>query len=382
MTTIHDVARRAGVSSVTVSRVLNGASNVNVDTRAKVEQAIKDLGYLPNLAARSLRSRQTSTIALIVSDITNAFWTTVARGVEDAAQAQGYSVLLGNSDESLSKQAGYVNAVLQQRVDGVIIAPYDSDARNLQPFRELKTPVVILDRRVDGWEGDTVRSDSLSGAYVLTRHLLSLGHRKIAIISGPANTSTAEERVAGYCLALEEAGVAIDLRMIRRGEYRARSGCALIGELFEEQLNPTAVVAANNALAMGVLEGLQSRGLKVPRDVALVSFDDLPDLAAFFPFLTVVVQPAYDMGFSAAQLLLDRINKSGAMAPREVVFPSRLVLRYSCGRFLNNPDVPGANLEPFEDQSETRLIQPVQPEQLQRLDHIPGISFPWRCVGE
>lgn len=363
---------------MTVSRVLNGASNVNAGTRAKVEQAIKELGYLPNLAARSLRSRQTSTIALIVPDITNAFWTTVARGVEDAAQAQGYSVLLGNSDESLAKQAGYVNAVLQQRVDGVIIAPYDADARNLQPFSELKTPVVILDRRVDGWKGDTVRSDSLSGAYALTQHLLSLGHRKIAIVSGPPNTSTAEERVAGYCLALEEAGIPIDLRLIRRGEYRARSGRALTDELFEEQLNPTAVVAANNVLAMGVLEGLQSRDLKVPRDVALVAFDDLPDLAAFFPFMTVVVQPAYDMGLNAAQLLLSRINMGLSIAPRELVLPSRLVLRYSCGRFLDHPGVPEANLAPFEGQFETRLIKPVQPQQLQRLDQVPGISFPWQ----
>lgn len=376
MTTIHDVARRAGVSSVTVSRVLNGANNVNAGTRARVEQAIKDLGYLPNLAARSLRSRQTSTIALIVPDITNAFWTTVARGVEDAAQAEGYSVLLGNSDESLTKQTGYMNAVLQQRVDGVIIAPYDSDPRNLRPFSALKTPVVILDRRVDGWKGDTVRSDSVSGAFALTQHLLSLGHRKIAIISGPPTTSTADERVAGYCLALEAAGIPLDLRLIRRGEYRARSGRDMAETLFAEHLDPTAVIAANNALALGILEALQQRGLKVPRDVALVAFDDLPDLARFFPFLTVVVQPAYDMGLNAAQLLLSRISADIPIAPRQVVLPSRLMLRYSCGRFLNNPDIAEANLTPFEGQSETRLIRPISPDLLQLLNQIPGLNFP------
>lgn len=376
MTTIHDVARRAGVSSVTVSRVLNGASNVNAGTRARVEQAIKELGYLPNLAARSLRSRQTSTIALIVPDITNAFWTTVARGVEDAAQAEGYSVLLGNSDESLAKQTGYMNAVLQQRVDGVIIAPYDSDPRNLQPFNELKTPVVILDRRVDGWKGDTVRSDSVSGAFALTQHLLSLGHRKIAIVSGPPTTSTADDRVAGYCLALEAAGIPVDLRLIQRGEYRASSGRAMTEALFAAHLDPTAVVAANNALALGVLEALQHLSLKVPRDVALVAFDDLPDLARFFPFLTVVVQPAYDMGLNAAQLLLSRINADVPIAPRQVVLPSRLMLRYSCGRFLDHPDIPEANLTPFEGQSETRLIKPAPAELLQRLSQIPGLNFP------
>src|SRR5512133_567345 len=190
MTTIHDVARQAGVSPVTVSRVINGVNNVNSSTRQKVEQAIKDLGYVPNLAARSLRSRQTSTLALIVPDITNAFWTTVARGVEDAAQAEGYSVLLGNSDESLEKQKSYLNVVLQQRVDGVIIAPFDSDARNLSPLRDLKTPLVVVDRQVIGWHVDTVRTDSVSGAYALTRHLIGIGHQRIAIISGPRATST------------------------------------------------------------------------------------------------------------------------------------------------------------------------------------------------
>ncbi|RPJ50469.1 MAG: LacI family transcriptional regulator, partial [Chloroflexi bacterium] len=384
MTTIHDVARRAGVSPVTVSRVINDAGNVNAATRARVEQVIHELGYVPNLSARSLRSRQTATLALIVPDITNAFWTTVARGVEDTAQVEGYSVLLCNTDENLAKQAGYIHTVLQQRVDGVILAPYDSDPRNLNPLGSFKTPLVILDRRVNGLELDTVRTDSVSGAYALTRHLLSLGHQQIAMISGPPVTSTAEERVAGYCLALEEAGLALDPRLVRRGEYRAASGRLLADQLFQEGLDPDAIIAANNIVAMGVLESLQNRGKTVPQDIALVCFDELPDLARFYPFLTVVVQPAYDMGVNAAQLLLSRIDADAPLHPRQVILPSRLVLRYSCGRFLkqqgtaaNDGDVAlesaEATLTPLKDQSESVLVRPLANVDVDRLAHyLPG----------
>jgi LacI family transcriptional regulator len=373
MTNIHDVAKRAGVSPVTVSRVINGASNVHGATRERVEQAIQELGYVPNLSARSLRSRQTSTLALIVPDITNAFWTTVARGVEDTAEAEGYSVLLCNTDESLAKQTGYLNAVLQQRVDGVIIAPYDSDPRNLSQLGNLKTPLVVLDRRVDGWDVDTVRTDSISGAYALTQHLTRLGYRQIAIISGPSVTSTAEERVAGYCLALEEAGIAIDPRLIRRGEYRSSSGRVLTDQLLNEGISLSAIVAANNIIALGVLESLQNHGKTVPQDIALVCFDELPDLARFYPFLTVVVQPAYDMGINAAQLLLSRINANAPLHPRQVVLPSRLVLRYSCGRFLKQADAGAGYLTPLKDQSETILIRPLVNVDSQRLvNYLPG----------
>lgn len=359
MTTIHDVARRAGVSPVTVSRVINGARNVNVATRDRVEQAIRDLGYVPNLAARSLRSRQTFTIALIVPDVTNAFWTTVSRGVEDAAQGGGYSVLLCNTDENLNKQTGYINAVSQQRVDGVIIAPYDSNAANLSQLRELHTPTVVIDRRVDGWEVDTVRSDSVSTAYALVQHLISLGHRRIALVTGPTVTSTAEDRVAGYRMALEDAGIPVDPRLIRRGEYRARSGRQQTDQLFEEGLNPTAIVGANNLVAMGALESIRDHGKIVPQDIALVCFDELPELSGFYPFMTVVVQPAYDMGLNAAQLLLSRINNDAPLPPRKVILPSRMVLRYSCGRMLRRANGENVHLLPLKDISETHLVRPL-----------------------
>ena len=334
MPTISDVARHAGVSPATVSRVIQGASNVRPATRERVQRAIEELGYVPSAAAQSLRSKRTRSLALVVSDITNPFWTTIARGVEDEAQKQGYSVLLCNTDENLTKQLGYLDLLIRQQVDGVIIAPYDSDARHLDKLRQRSIPTVLIDRRIEGWNIDSVYGDSISGARALVRHLIGLGHTKIAVVSGPANTSTAEDRIAGYCLALTEAGLPCDPRLILRGEFRSDMGQALTHKLLDEGLDPSAIFATNNAIAMGVIDALGARGLRIPQDIALVSFDDLPNTSHLFPFLTVVTQPAYDMGVNAAQLLLSRLNSEVPLRPRQVVLPTRLVIRHSCGSEL------------------------------------------------
>lgn len=334
MPTISDVARQAGVSTVTVSRVLNNAPNVNLATRARVEQAIRQLGYVPNVAARSLRSKRTHSLALIVPDITNPFWTTVARGVEDAAQSSGYAVLLCNTDENCAKQSRYLDLVASRRVDGVIIAPCDSDVENIRALRDREIATVLVDRRVPGWETDSVRGDSAGGAYALVRHLIALGHRRIAMISGPPNTSTAEDRVDGYCAALREAGIEPDGALIRRGEFRASSGERLMGQLLDEGFQPTATFAANNAIALGVIDAAARRGRRIPHDLALVCFDDFDAASHLFPFLTVAVQPAYEMGATAAQLLLDRIAAGPTAPPQHVLLPTRLIIRHSCGSHL------------------------------------------------
>ena len=336
MSTIGDVARRAGVSKVTVSRVLNGATHVNPDTRARVEQAISDLKYMPNLAARSLRSRQSSTIALVVPDITNVFWTTVARGVEDEAQRRDYSVFLGNTDESADKQRSYLRAVVQQRVDGVIIAPYNCEAVSIRPLADNRIPTVVIDRKLDQWEVDSVRGDSAGGACALVGHLVQLGYRRIAMISGPKGASTAEERAAGYLLALRKAGIGYDPRLLRWGEFRASSGEMLAADLYANGPIPDAIFAANNQIALGALEFLLKRGLKVPEDVALVCFDEMSDAARLFQFFTVAAQPAYEIGQTAANLLFERIRGENSAPVREVIMPSHLVLRSSCGRFAGS----------------------------------------------
>jgi LacI family transcriptional regulator len=363
--TINDVAKRAGVSAVTVSRVINNASNVRPTTRDKVELAIRELGYVPSVAARSLRLKRTRTLALILPDITNTFWTTIARGVEDAAQRRDYSVFLCNTDEDEVKQRRYLDFVVGQRVDGVIIAPHDSDARYLAQLRDRNIPTVVIDRHIEGWGVDSVLGDSLSGAMALVQHLISLGHERIAMLSGPASASTAEDRVAGYCIALAEAGIPVESGLVKRGEFRIASGEEMTHQLFDAGLGPTAIFAANNAIAMGVIDALERRGLRIPQDVALVSFDDFPNVSHLFPFLTVVAQPAYDMGINAAQLLLSRLDSEVELQPRQVVLPTRLIVRHSCGSRLNGEEKCILSLPLVKDarREQSSLVKPLSPEE-------------------
>jgi LacI family transcriptional regulator, galactose operon repressor len=360
LTTIADVAKRAGVSKVTVSRVINGAGNVRPATRERVEWAIQELQYLPSVAARSLRSKRTNALALIVPDITNPFWTTIARGVEDAAQSGGYSVLLCNSDENPEKQSHYIDVVIRQRVDGVIIAPYSCDAQLLKRLRERSIPTVAIDRCIDGWEVDTVTGDSFSGAFALVHHLVELGHRRIAIISGPQTTSSAEDRVLGYLYALEAAGITPDERLILRGEYRSVSGEALTFKLLDGGLPFTAIFAANNAIAIGVLTALEQRDLRIPRDISLVCFDDIPYLSHILPFLTAAVQPAYEMGLQSAQLLLNRLGGTAQDTPARIVLPTSLVVRYSCGSRGQQFSLPLFEKSSSEDKIPVNTLFPGQ----------------------
>jgi LacI family transcriptional regulator len=361
--------------------VIQGAKNVRPATREKVEHAIEEMGYVPSAVAQSLRSKRTRSLALMVSDITNTFWTTVARGVEDVAHRHDYSVLLCNTDENLAKQRRYLDFLISQQVDGVIIAPYDSDAKHLEKLRARGIPTVLIDRRIEGWDTDSVCTDSMAGARALVRHLISLGHERIAVVSGPAITSTAEERVAGYCIALAEAGIPLDPHLIRRGEFRHVSGEQLTYRLLDDGPNPTAIFAANNAIAMGVVDALANRGLRIPQDVALVSFDDLPNASRLFPFLTVVAQPVYDLGVNAAQLLLSRLDSETPLRPRHVVLPSRLIVRHSCGSKLEARGESSLSLpiatKLGDVEPRTTMVKPLTPEERRSFSAvIAGITAP------
>ncbi len=361
---------------MTVSRVLNDASNVRPSTREKVLAAVEELGYVPSGVAKSLRSKRTHTLALLVPDGANAFWTAVARGVEDAAQDRGYSVLLCNTDESPTKQQNYLDVVIRQQVDGVVIAPCDTDARNLAKLRRAGVPTVIIDRYIKGWDVDTVMGDSIGGARALVRHLIGLGHRRIAVLSGPATTSTAADRVVGYRIALAEAGLPYDARLVKEGEYRALSGERLTQQMLGEGLAPTAIFAANNALLLGAIEALAKRGLRVPQDIAMVCFGDLPNTSRFFPFLTVADMPTYEMGVNAAQLLLSRVEADVDLQQRCVVLPSRLIVRHSCGSKMADGGESTFRLSvPIPSEGERQiLVKPLGPEEVRRFsEYLAGI---------
>ncbi len=334
MPNIRDVAKLAGVAPITVSRVINNSGYITEETRQRVQEAIEALGYVPNSLARSLRSRKTRMLALILTDITNPFWTTVARGVEDAASDAGFSVILCNTDESETEQERYLRIILEKQVDGVLLVPVRDPLEPISAVRAQKVPVVVLDRRVpEDLETDVVRGDSEGGAYRLVNLLISLGHRRIAILTGPHDVSTAEDRVAGYRRALREAG--LDWEQVLYGEFTLDSGYQLACRSLKSEPRPTAYFAGNNFLALGALRALRESGVKVPEQVVLVGFDDLPEALMIDPFLTVAKQPAYDMGHKATELLLARLSGQAPEKFQDIVLPVEIVVRRSSGKAID-----------------------------------------------
>src|SRR6266852_3606930 len=246
MSTIGDVAKRAGVSKMTVSRVVNNSGYFSQETRERVEYAIAELGYVPNTLARSLRFKQTKTIALVLTDITNPFFTTIARGVEDTASEQGFSVMFCNTDESQTEETEYLNVLLQKQVDGVLLVPANCSNESVAFLRDRGTPVVVLDRRMSDGGVDVVRGDSERGAYQLVRYLLDLGHRRIAVLNGPQSISTAADRTAGYRRALAEAGLDDGIDRVFYDQFTQESGYRMARRALAQAPRPTALFSATN----------------------------------------------------------------------------------------------------------------------------------------
>jgi len=278
MSTISDVAKRAGVSTMTVSRVVNSTGYTSTETRSRVEAAIGELGYVPNALARQLRSKRTKTIALVVSDISNPFFTTIARGAEDVAVRHGFSVMYCNTDESEKEEEQYLLMLIERQVDGVLLVPARSSGTSFRLLQAHHMPVVVMDRRVAARNVDSVLCDSEAGAYALTRHLVDLGHRRIAVLTGRRNISTSTDRVAGCRRALEEAGLTLDDDLVRYGGFNfgklnQADGHRMAGEVLAAGgERPTAIFAANNFIAFGAI-----RALRDPDDMSVVAFDDLPE---------------------------------------------------------------------------------------------------------
>lgn len=336
MSTISDVAKLAGVSAMTVSRVINNTGYTSREARERVGAAVAELGYVPNALARQLRSKRTKTIALVLSDISNPFFTTIARGVEDVAVHHGFSVMLCNTDESETEQAQYLLMLVERQVDGVLLVPAKSSGSSLRLLRVHGMPFVVLDRRVAIRHVDSVHCDSEAGAHALTRHLLELGHRRIAVLTGRRSISTSVDRVAGCRRALEEAGLALDEKLVRYGGFNfgnlnQADGFHMAQEVLAAPDQPTAIFAANNFIAFGAIRALREAGFRVPEDMSVVAFDDLPAEWVSEPFLTVAAQPAYEIGRRAAALLLNRLVGGGGAQGEDVVLPFELIIRRSSG---------------------------------------------------
>jgi LacI family transcriptional regulator len=329
MANIQEVAKRAGVSISTVSRVLNGTARVNNDVKARVLAAIEELGYRPSRAARSLRANYSTIIGLLISDIQNPFFMDLIKGVEDVALRNGYSVLLCNSDENPQRERQYLEVLYDERVAGLIIVPTREQLRGLERFRERNIPIVAVDRRIKDKYIDAVLVDNIRGAYEAVTHLIAHGYRRIGAIVGPKAITTGYERLQGYRQALEAAGIAHDPALEKFGTFKEESGREATHELLALHPRVDALFVGNNLMTIGALNVLHSRGLLIPDDMALICYDAMPWATLDFISLTTVSQPVYELGTTAALHLFQRLQNPIEQTRQEIILTPTLHIRGS-----------------------------------------------------
>jgi LacI family transcriptional regulator len=328
MTTIREVAESAGVSYATVSHVINNTRLVSPETRERVLAAMAELNYRPNALARSLRQGKTNTIGLVLPDSANPFFAEISRCIEDETFKKGYSVFLCNTELDIQRELFYVDVLSKKQVDGIIFVAAGDQADSLDFLVSRNMPVVMIDRDVPNVEVDAVLTDHRLGGYLATRHLLELGHTRIACIAGPSSITPSAERIIGYRKALEEAGLPYDEKLVLRGDYHAQSGMDITHTILRMDPRPTAIFALNDLMALGALRAAAEAGCSVPSDLAVVGYDDL-ELSHFTnPPLTTIAQPKTEIGAQAVDLLVDRMSRKDR-PPSRVVLPPELIVRRS-----------------------------------------------------
>ena len=328
--TIKDVAAAANVSTATVSRVLSGAKRARPQVRQRVLAAVKTLKYHPNHLARDLRAGLRRVIGVIIPDLQNPFLTGVVRGVEDVLQRSGYSLILGNSDEQAEREQRHLAVLRAEGAAGLILVPSDAPHANYEALRNWDIPIVAADRMPRGLQVDLVCSNNREGAREATKHLIAHGYQDIAIIGGPDGVNVAEDRLAGYREALVAAGITPRHSLIIHSNFRQAGGRASMLRLLDLARPPRAVFVANNLMTLGALQAIHERGMRIPEEMAVVGFDDMPWAISLRPPLTVVAQPIEEIGRVAAQLLLERLKTPSQMV-RQVVLSTQLIVRASCG---------------------------------------------------
>ena len=326
---IKDIAEAAGVSTATVSRVLSGKQNVRPEVKSKVLEVVRRLNYSPNRAARSLRSRKSSSIGLIVADIQNPFFASVTRAVEDVAQANDYSVILCNTDENPDKERMYLELMQDENAAGIILSPTARLARHFPQELADLGPMVVIDRKVEDVSVDCVVIDNYNSARILTQHMLEHGYRRIAGIFG-ADSVTGKERLAGFKAALHDAETAIDDTFIVEIPARELEGHIAVTELLNLENPPEAILTSSGLLATGAFKAIRDRELPVPNTIAFATFDESPWTTMIRPAITVIQQPTYAIGQTAGEMLLKRIADPNRPT-RQVVLSSKLIIRQSCG---------------------------------------------------
>lgn len=328
MVTIKDVAARAGVAPMTVSRVLNQPDAVAEPTRSRVRAAIDELHYVPNRLGQGLLRRRTMMLALVVNDITNPFAIQQIRGVTTAARAEGFTVVFAHSDANPNEEMRELRALIERRVDGIILAPVRSTPDAVDFVQATHTPIAVMDYRMPENDVDTVRCDTESAASELTRSLIDLGHQRIAMLAGPQDIVTASDRAAGYEAEMVRAGLPAEIVW---GKYEVASGFEMATAALSAAERPTALVTAGNYIALGAARAARGRGLRIPEDVSIVTFDSSLDDAAIEPFFTGAVQPIARMAETATRLLFDRVRDEYTGPGRDRVFDVEFTRHLSAG---------------------------------------------------
>ena len=330
---IKDVARRAGVSTATVSRVLSNKPQVSENAHRRILAAMEELDYQPSRVARSLRVQRSKIIGLIISDIQNPFFNVLARAVEDVAYGHQYAVFLCNSDEDIEKEKLYIELMQAERVAGVMLSPTRETANPCKKLIKANVPVVVIDRELTDLDVDTVGVDNLAGSFELISHIIDDGHRRIGAVLGTPTAATGRERYEGYVRALTNRDLQASADLLRTGIPKQAIGYKLAGELLDLPEPPTALFTGNNLLTEGAIRAIQDRGRRIPEDIALVAFDELDWMTLIKPALTVVAQPTYELGQTAADLLLKRIEGS-THPPQKIVLKPNLIVRQSCAHHI------------------------------------------------
>jgi len=330
--TIKEIAKEAGLSPSTVGRAIGKYGYVSEQTRSKVLKIARKIDYSSNVLAKNFRQQRVNTIALIIPNVINPFYTAVARGVEDEARKKRFKVFFCSTDEDPDTEREYIDDLIQRRVEGFIIAPSAGGGKHLFDIQGGKIHYVVVDRVVENLKADVIQSDNVDGAYKLAKHLIQLGHRRIGIINGAMQTSVAMDRFTGFKKALLESNIPIVDALTKGDDWKMESGYKYTMELLNSEFLPTAIFAANNILSIGVLRALREKALKVPEDISVVCFDDVPMASLIYPFLTVVAQSPYTMGKLATQILLERISgQTQSSQHQHIMLKPSIVIRKSSG---------------------------------------------------
>lgn len=330
MASMNDIARRAGVSIATVSRVLNNSGNVNEQTRERILKAIRDLKYQPSRVAKRLRSKSVSSnlIGVLIPDIQNPFYVDVLRGIEDIAYHNNYAIIMCNYSQDEKKEMLYLDILQSEAIDGLIAAPVNEDDVHLKKIVRDGLPVVCVDRGLRNEDVDIVVVDNEAGAFKAVEHLIGKGYRKIAYISGLKSIPSSRSREEGYLEAMSQHNIPVNPQYIKYGDSKYEGGFKLCEELLALPEPPDAIFAGNNLITLGALESIHNHGLRIPDDIAVVGFDDMIWSSSLNPSLTAVRQPAYDIGQRAGELLLQRIAEPQRTCIK-MILKTELILRRS-----------------------------------------------------